>query len=218
MENTLSGSNWLTLIASSAVISALVNISWNAWSKYQDKKSIKEKEALRIKHIYLDIVFQLELFAKRCNAQIYEIDRALHAYLEDHDNSAISKLQPLQFEFDAKLDWTKLPLQFTADVKSFPELFKSTSSWIGTQFIQWADIQEAFTFEEEQLAYYGLFACDTSRSIRQEKIKIKPQKEEDYEDIFHSIIKEAQRKFTESSGQAYLIPELASKFKKIAIK
>jgi hypothetical protein len=71
--------NWVTVVASSALVSAVVNVGWNAISKFLDRRHENAKDKQRIDHVKLEIMDQLESFANRCASLMYDIHEGLRS-------------------------------------------------------------------------------------------------------------------------------------------
>jgi len=202
--------NWLTVALSSAVISAVINILWNAFSKIIDKRREDAKEKKIVGHVYLDVVFSLESFAKQCNARLYDIDIGLNLRYEYHDDSHLNKLVPLTLQFQPEPRWSELPVDFVAQVKALPGRLESTHDWIVEQHDHWADIDDAYEFERERVAFYGAVACEIAEQIR-EKILAGKGDTEHFRNHFQSLIEKRRARFDEGSKEAF-IPELRALF------
>lgn len=202
----------VTLLMSSAVVSALVNVAWNAYAKSIEREKEDAKENLRLGHIYLELVFELESFARKCSERIYDISAALDRYA-NHDGAAFDGLGDIVLELDAVPDWTALPVSFVAKVKALPSRFEKCNQWIIAQHEYWADLDEAYQFEEERLAFYATEATTLSEQIRR---KIDAGKGDMYDIINHlSKILQSRRTAYKKQPQSFnCIPELKAKFEK----
>jgi hypothetical protein len=201
----------LTLVMSSAVVSALVNVGWNGYAKWLDRKKEVEKEAQRVGHVYLALVLQLESFARRCNEQLYDIEEAMERYSSQHDTSAFENLPRIEFAFDPEPDWTLLPVPFVAKVQSLVNRFNQAHTWISSQFQYWADLDDAYQFEQERLACYGHEACRVAAEIR---VQIKAG-EGDLSDLlnhFGFIVEKRRKWFLQTDQKHNLLPELRARF------
>jgi hypothetical protein len=201
----------LTLIMSSAVISAVVNVGWNAYAKWGERKKEAAKEAQKVGHVYLALVLQLEGFARQCNERHYDIGIGIERYRTEHDSSVFDGLSSILFEFSPEPDWTALPIPFVAKLKSLTNRFEQCNSWIETQFQLWAGLDEAYELEEERLAYYGLNACKLASEIR---IEIEAGDGELGYLITHfqSVIDTRRNSYVTNPGMHTLIPELRAHF------
>lgn len=203
--------SWLGLVASSAVVSALVNVGWNAWTKHQDRKREDAQEAKKIGHIYLDIALQLEAFGKRCGARLYDIDRGLSARAAEHDETYLNQLKPLAFSFDPEPNWNELPIEFVAKMKMLPNQYASTKEWISAQWDYWADLEDLYGLEKQCIAYYGLKVFQIAAEIR---LSIGAGSESDRTLFEHFLteIDERRKAFRKYHNDVTLIPELEAMF------
>ncbi|MBN3004531.1 hypothetical protein JW897_12370 [Chromobacterium alkanivorans] len=206
--------NWIVLILSSALISALVNAIWNALSKYIDHKKETRKHQQKISHTYLAIANDLEVFAKKCDAQLYDIYDGLRERAEFHDERKLDNIGTVELDFSSNPDWQELPIKFVAEIKSLPTFFNTAHEWISSQWFAWADTEETFAFEEERLAYYGLIACKKAENIREKLIKVQKGNTEEFENHFNEIIEKRREQHIKNPDKSNLIPELHNHFKK----
>lgn len=203
----------VALLLSSALISALVNIAWNAISKWLDRKAEAKKEAQKVAHVYLELALQLEAFARQCNAQIYDISDGIDLYRSQHDDAGLKNLRTVKFAFEPEPDWAALPIPFVAQVKTLPERFKQCSAWIGTQFRQWAEFDEAWELEEELHAFFALEACKVASDIRVQ-IGAGAGELTDLVAHFQSVIESRRRSYVQNPQHASLIPDLKAQFRR----
>jgi hypothetical protein len=201
----------LTLVMSSAVVSALVNVGWNGYAKWLDQKKEAGKEVHRVGHVYLALVLQLESFARRCNEQLYDIEEAMERYSSAHDGSAFEKLPKIEFAFNPEPDWTMLPIPFVAKVQSLVNRFNQAHNWISSQFQYWADLDDAYQFEQERLAYYGHEACRLAAEIRVQ-IKAGDGDLSDLLNHFAFIVEKRRKWFLQTEQKHNLLPELRARF------
>jgi hypothetical protein len=145
---------WLTIVASSAGVSAVVNFLGNYWLKRSDRTREDRREKARIDPIKLGVAQQLEAFAKRCLRRMYAIDEGMDEYYQHVPNAFSRVQQTFSFKFAESTEWSELPIGFVARMKSMPGDFEAASDWISRQF-EWADAAECYEFELEQLAFYG---------------------------------------------------------------
>lgn len=199
----------ITLILSSAVVSAGVNVAWNAFARFLDWRRAKRK----IDHVYLNIVQQLEHFARRCNERMYDINEAMGEYRSNHDSGAFRGIAHLALDFHPEPDWTSLPIPFVAKVKSLQSRFEQCDSWIKAQFDLWADFADAYDLEEERLAFYGLKACEISAEIRS-KLEAGASELDDLSAHFERVIDRRRTIDREDPGQHTFIPELRAQFER----
>lgn len=158
--------NWLTLVLSSAFISALVNVGAGAIAKWQDHRREDKKEKDRIAHIYFDIALQLEQFAQEASIRIDEIYGELQAYHHDLDETALDGISIVTFSFFPPPAWEQLPIKFAASVRAFPLELKNCRAWIVST--PRADHSEPWELERQRLAFYGRKACELALDLRQD--------------------------------------------------
>jgi hypothetical protein len=157
--------SWWTVVASSALTSAGVNVGWNAFSKWLDRRRENAKEKQRVDHVKLEIMDQLESFANRCASFMSDIDEGLGRHYQ-HDQDAFSNVQrSLALKFDPEPQWTELPVKFVAPLKALVREYGDTGEWISRADL-WADVAEQYEYELERLAYYGLEVLDIADTIR----------------------------------------------------
>ncbi|MCP1289805.1 hypothetical protein NK214_06330 [Chromobacterium sp. S0633] len=204
--------NWTTLVLSSALVSACVNIAWSATAKFLDHKKESKKEKHTRSHTYLNIANDLELFAKSCDEQLHMIFIGLKERQEFHDERKLDSIKNIEFNFPSTPEWKDLPVSFVAEIKSLPEKYHSSEKWIIEQWNTWADVEETYKFEEERLAFYGLAACNAATKIKTKELKIKNGDTDEYKEHFVAIIEDRRNLFIAKNGDADLIPELNNKF------
>jgi len=205
--------SWITLVMSSAVTSAVVNVGWNAWQKHGERKREDEKDSKRVGHIYLDLSLQLESFAKRCDTYLYDIDNGLWERSKNHDESELQKLRSITFKFEPEPNWIELPIAFTAALKVLPKQFENAHDWIKEQWNHWADLEDAYSLEQERVAYYGLKACEVAASIRAQ-IQAGDGDTDSSTAHFQSLIEERRQRFQRDGNEITLTPDLQALFTK----
>lgn len=196
-----------TLIMSSAVISAGVNVGWSAFLKLLERR----KEARKVDHVYLAIVSQLEAFARRCNERLYDISNGVERYRTFGDSTLLNNLMSIPFEFTPEPDWTALPVRFVAKVRALPNRFEQCNAWINAAFMTWAELDDAYELDEERLAFYALKACNLASEIRK-KIKAGDGEVDDLVEHFQSILNTRRNMYRQYPGVHSFIPELRAQF------
>ena len=205
--------NWYSVVASSAVVSALVNVSWGAWIKRNERIKEDVERSKRMGHIYLDIALDLESFTKKCNAYLFDIQDRLFEYRKIHNRAVLHEIKPLTFEFNAAPMWSELPVGFVARVKTIPLQFESTNDWIVAQWMDWADLEDVYQLEEERIAFYGLKICKIATNIRLE-IGAGEDETSSYVEHFRSVLNSRRIAYLQQGESLTLIPELHAQFKK----
>lgn len=201
----------LTLVMSSAVVSALVNVGWGAFSRWLERNKEAREKAQKVGHVYLALALQLEAFARQCNERLYDIRVALERYRSEEDGSGFNTLSKAEFEFEPEPDWAALPVSFVANVKGLPTRFRQCDMWINEQFQHWADLDEAFELEMEKLAFYALKACDLSSKIRTQ-IRAESDETDGIVGHFQTILDRRHNSYLNRPGQRTFIPELHAQF------
>lgn len=153
----------LTLIMSSAVVSAGVNVAWSVITRLLDLR----REKTKIAHEYLSLVLQPEEFVRLCNERLYDISEAMDRYRGFQDSAAFNGLGRIPLDFKPEPNWSSLPIPFVANMKSLPNRFEQCDRWITAQS-EWAGLDDAYEFEEERLAFYALKAAKIAAEVRQQ--------------------------------------------------
>lgn len=204
--------NWVTVVASSALISAIVNVGWNALSKAMDRRRENVKEKQRVDHVKLEIVHQLEAFVRRCRNHSDDIHDGLHDYYSHHDDR-FQRVGQIAFVFDPAPRWEELPVSFVAPIKVMPSQFADCDMWI-RGMSEYSGIDDAYQFELERMAVYGLKALRTATTIKRDinatynggaELQMA-------ERDFIELIQKRRQSFAKLSGSMTLIPELEAMF------
>ena len=197
-------------VLSGTVASSLINLGWNAWTRKADRKREEAKEANRIKHVYLDIARDLELFSSECAVQMSEIENAQHAYYTAEDRHALGKLQLTKLRFDTEPSWIDLPVEFVDTIKDLIVRFDAAGKWIANAFQDWADPADAGSFEQERLAFYGNLAARIARDTRK-KIGAGRSVTDSYQEKFDHFLAGCKTRYLSNSCEIF-IPDLQEQF------
>ncbi|MBP0590475.1 hypothetical protein J8I87_12255 [Paraburkholderia sp. LEh10] len=205
--------NWVTVVASSALVSAIVNVGWNALSKAMDRRRENVKERQRVEHVKLEIVHQLEAFVRRCRNHSNDIHDGLNDYYHHHDD-AFQRVGTIAFVFDPAPKWEELPVSFVAPIKVMPNQFADCDMWI-RGMAEYSGIDDAYQFELERVAVYGLKALRTATAIKREINATYDggAELEMAERAFMELIEKRGQSFANVGGSMTLIPELEAMFK-----
>ncbi|MBN3754206.1 hypothetical protein G3N95_14740 [Paraburkholderia sp. Tr-20389] len=216
-EATAAAANvsWFTVVASSALTSAAVNVGWNAFSKWLDRRREKAKEKQRVGHVKLEIMDQLESFANRCANYMYEIHEGFDEYYR-HEPEAFSRVQhDIPLKFHPEPQWAELPVPFVAPLKALVREYSDTGAWIARTGL-WADIPEQYEFELERLAFYGLEVLGVAGKIRKEikagergTVQLEGSRKE-----FNKLIQQRREGYKKSACDITFIPELEALFER----
>jgi len=207
--------NWVTVVASSALVSAVVNVGWNALSKALDRRRENAKEKQRVDHVKLEIMDQLESFANRCASFMHDIHEGLDEHYQ-HEPNAFSKVQRgIQLKFDPEPQWVELPVRFVAPLKALTREYSDAAEWI-TRSGEWADTAEQYESELERLAFYGLEVFAIAEKIRKEinagergTAQLEASREE-----FKKLIQQRREAYEKTPLDVTFIPELEAQFER----
>jgi hypothetical protein len=204
--------NWVTVVASSALVSAVVNIGWNAFSKAMDRRRENTKEKQRVDHVKLGIIHQLEAFVRRCRNHSNDIHDGLHDYYHNRDGR-FQRVGQIAFVFDPAPRWEELPVSFVAPIKAMPSQFADCDMWI-RGVSEYSGIDDAYEFEVERMAFYGLKALRTAATIKREINATYDggAELEMAERDFMELIQKRRHGFTKVGGSMTRIPELEAMF------
>jgi hypothetical protein len=90
----------VTVVASSALVSSVFNVGWNAFAKWLDRRHEHKKEKQRVDHVKLENMDQLESFANRCASVSYEIRDGLVEYYRPKESTFSNAQRGVQLDFD----------------------------------------------------------------------------------------------------------------------
>lgn len=207
------GINWFAIVGSSAVIAAFIsttfNVAFGAWAKHSDRRREDAKEAKKAGHVYLGVALSLEAFSKRCADCIDDIEAAFEQMYEQNSREPLANLKTPKMLFEPEPTWNELPIAFVARVKGLVSQHEERSKWIGQQFLYWAELDDAYAFEKELAAVYGLRASELAAEIRLQ-IKAGPV-ESSPDQQFYAVVSERRRSFS-ADRRTTFIPELKHLF------
>ncbi|KIG11225.1 hypothetical protein BurMR1_1885 [Burkholderia sp. MR1] len=205
--------NWVTVVASSALVSAVVNVGWNAISKFLDRRRENAKDRQRIDHVKLEIMDQLESFANRCASLMYDIHEGLADYYRHESDSFSSVQRSVELKFDPEPRWVELPVRFVAPLRALMREYTDAAEWI-TRSGVWADTADQYESELERLAFYGLEVLTIAERIRTEidagergTAQLEASRAE-----FYGLIQERRDAYKSSPLDVTFIPELEAQF------
>ncbi|MBU7439669.1 hypothetical protein [Paraburkholderia fungorum] len=205
--------NWVTVVASSALVSAVVNVGWNAFSKWLDRRRESEKEKQRVDHVKLEIMDQLESFANRCANFMNDINEGIDLFYARDDDPFGNVQREVQFKFDPQPQWTELQVSFVAPLKALTREYSDTSDWI-VRNGEWMDTVEQYESELERLAFYGLETLAIAEKIRGEikagargTVQLEASRAQ-----FKKLIQQRREAYEKAPLDVTFIPELEAQF------
>ncbi len=174
------------------------------------RENIKEKQ--RVDHVKLEIVHQLEAFVRRCRNHSNDIHDGLHDYYSHHDDR-FQRVGKIAFMFDPVPRWGELSVCFVAPIKAMPSQFSDCNMWI-RGMSEYSGLDDAYQFELERMAVYGLKALRTATTIKREINATYDggAELEMAERDFTEFIQKRRQSFAKAAGSMTLIPELEAMF------
>ncbi|WP_124076983.1 hypothetical protein [Burkholderia gladioli] len=207
--------NWWVVVASSAVIGALVNNGISLWTRHRDRQ--REAAATRDRQAYahLDLAHSLEAFAQRANAYLLALHTALAlASVESGDAFQRVDQMRLAFEFDPEPVWTDLPIQLVAEVRELPVAFAVSQEGIRGLFAGQARHAGFYEVEAQQTMHYGLLAAKLANQIRRD-IGVAPSAlVADYMTYFERGIDAILQEYLLTAGHLVVLPALEARFRR----
>ncbi|BCF95277.1 hypothetical protein [Paraburkholderia largidicola] len=207
--------NWVTVVASSALVSAVVNVGWNAISKLLDRRHENAKDKQRIDHVKLEIMDQLESFANRCASLVYDIHEGLAEYYRHEPNPFSDAQRSVELKFDPEPRWVELPIRFVAPLRALMREYTDAAEWI-TRSGVWADTADQYESELERLAFYGLEVLTIAEKIRTEidagergTAQLEASRAE-----FNGLIEQRRDAYKKRPLDVTFIPELEAQFER----
>ncbi|MDQ0008437.1 hypothetical protein J2T07_000596 [Luteibacter jiangsuensis] len=203
---------WWQVIATSAVASAVVNIIANVALKQWDHWREDSREGEKRHVVYLDIALQLEEFSFRAEKILESISEGIAKYRTEHDARSLEALEDIHFKFDESIEWDRVPAEIAVRAKTFPRTFQRSQGFIIAAWRYWADLDDAWEYDAERVAFYGLGAISFAAEIRR-KIGVAddPQVAE-LTKVFERHIDSRRTIFKTSRSEDCVIPELREKF------
>ncbi|HEX7815845.1 hypothetical protein [Dyella sp.] len=149
---------WWQVIGTSALASAIVNIIANVALKQWDHRREDSREDEKRHVVYLDIAIQLEEFSFRAEKILESISEGIAKYRAEHDARSLEALEGLSFKFDESIEWDRVPAEIAVRAKTFPRTFQRSQGFIMAAWRYWADLDDAWEYDAERVAFYGLGA------------------------------------------------------------
>ena len=204
--------NIWVVIGTSAVASAVVNVLANIFMKRWEHRREDRKELEGRKYIYLDIALQLEDFAAKASTILERIEVALAQARSELDDRSLTDLDVIKFDFDPKPDWSKVPVEVAAKAQGFPRSFARSQQFIFTAFAHWAGADDAWEYDAERIAFYGVQAIEFAASLRKDIAAPKEENMQSFLDVFRRYIAERREYYELTRTEGSVIPELFKQF------
>ncbi|WP_186063317.1 hypothetical protein [Burkholderia gladioli] len=207
--------NWWVVVASSAVIGAVVNNGISLWTRHRDHLREVAAERDRQAYAHLDLAHSLEAFAQRANAYLLAVHAALaSASVESGDAFQRVDQMRLAFEFDPEPVWTDLPIQLVAEVRELPVAFAVSQEGIRGLFAGQARHAGFYEVEAQQTMHYGLLAAKLANQIRRD-IGVAPSAlVADYMTYFERGIDAILQEYLLTAGHLVVLPALEARFRR----
>ncbi|WP_186183776.1 hypothetical protein [Burkholderia gladioli] len=207
--------NWWVVVASSAVIGAVVNNGISLWTRHRDR--LREAAAIRDRQAYarLDVARALEAFAQRASAYLLDVQVAKAAASVGHGDAfkRVDQMR-LAFEFDPEPVWTDLPIQLVAEVRELPVAFAVSQDGIRGVFAGHARDAGFYEVEAQQTMHYGLLAAELANRIRRD-IGVAPSAlVADYVNHFELAISFVRKEFLHAEGDPLVDHALEARFRR----
>lgn len=206
--------NIWVVIGTSALASAIVNIIANVYIKRWEHHREDRKELERRNYIYLDIALQLEDFAAKASTLLERIENAIAQARSEADDRSLSDLDGIKFEFDPTPDWSKVPVDVASKAQGFPRSFARSQQFIFAAFEYWAGADEAWEYDAERIAYYGVQAIDFAAKLREQIQAPKDEYMQSSLDTFESYIAKRRKYYEQTRTVGTVIPELFKMFQR----
>lgn len=203
---------WWQVIATSAVASAVVNIIANVALKQWDHWREDSREDEKRHVVYLDIALQLEEFSFRAEKILESISEGIAKYRAEHDARSLEALEDIHFKFDESIEWDRVPAEIAVRAKTFPRTFQRSQGFIMAAWRYWADLDDAWEYDAERVAFYGLGAISFAAEIRRKIGVVDDPQVAELTKVFERHIDSRRTIFKTSHTEDCVIPELREKF------
>ncbi|KGC20359.1 hypothetical protein DM48_8000 [Burkholderia gladioli] len=207
--------NWWTVVASSAVIGAVVNNGISLWTRHRDRQ--REAAATRERQAYarLDVAHALEAFVQRASAYLLALHAAL-AVESVGQGDAFKHLDQMRlaFEFEPEPVWTDLPIQLVAEVRELSVAF--AVSYEGIRAVFAGQIRNAgfYELEAQQTMYYGSLAAELANRIRRDICVAPSALAVDHMTYFDRGIDAARQEYLRTPEDVIMLPALEARFRR----
>ena len=204
---------WI-VIGTSALASAVVNVIANIFMKRWEHQREDQKELETRKYIYLDIALQLEDFAAKASTILERIEVAIDQARFDADDRSLSNLESIKFEFDPQPDWSKISIDLASKAQGFPRSLARSQQFIFAAFEYWAGADEAWEYDAERIAFYGVQAIEFAAKLRADIGTPKDENMDSSLGIFEGYIAKRRKVYERTRTEGAVIPELFKQFER----
>jgi hypothetical protein len=206
--------NIWVVIGTSALASAIVNVVANIFIRRWEHQREDQKELGRRKYIYLDIALQLEDFAAKASTILERVENALAQARSESDDRNLSDLESIKFEFDPKPDWSKVPVDVASKAQGFPRSFARSQQFIFAAFEYWAGADEAWEYDAERIAFYGVQAIEFAAKLREDIGASIDENMQSSLETFARYIEKRRKYYELTRTEGTVIPELFKQFQR----
>ena len=163
--------DWWAIVLSSATVSALMNIAWNGWTRYRDKKDDRYNVCINIQH-KIEEYIQHHVDNIEYRTDLYYWLSQQRPY--DPNNEEEQDKDPEIPEFSSVMELAKnaktTPHYLYSELKeashTIYEIKKSTSSLIEESCVNgWRDEQVLSDLRIQEAASCGIVACKVADGI-----------------------------------------------------
>jgi hypothetical protein len=206
--------NIWVVIGTSALASAIVNVVANIFIKHWEHQREDRKELERRNYIYLDIALQLEDFAAKASTLLERIENALARARSEADDRSLSDLDSIKFEFDPMPDWSKVPVDVASKAQGFPRSFARSQQFIFAAFEYWAGADDAWEYDAERIAFYGIQAIKFAAKLREGIQAPEDEYMQSSLETFERYIAKRRKYYEHTRTDGSVIPELFKMFQR----
>jgi len=169
--------DWVVLVLSSALVSAIVNVLSGFVSKIWDHRREDKKARKESGYAYLEIVMELEDFVRLASSRLFRINCVLYEFETYGDATRLEplvRLEPITFAFKNEPNWLKLPIDVVAGAKELPIEIDTTLERISYAWgVGESDAPWLLKMQTQYLSFYGRKAYQEAAKIRRD-IKLAP--------------------------------------------
>ncbi|WP_420213434.1 hypothetical protein ACN8ZM_40185 (plasmid) [Burkholderia aenigmatica] len=208
--------NWWGVVASSAVIGALVNGAFKWWGDRTARSDEKAKLAEQRAPAHLEVALMLEAFARQAVDYLDEWDTRFDDWLVEQHEGPRAKPRPwpsLTLDFSLVTDWTAVRVEIQSPCRDLPVALAASSKWVGAAYDEWADFAELDWLDSQRATLYGLQASELAMQIRAEIAAPASNQTESIVRL-RSEFDEVKRHYVDKHGKVNLIPDMKARLQR----